>query len=275
MVYSENINENKDLSKMAPRPKLSLDQATALKAEIWNGRSNDEVAHMYGVSIQSVINIKAGRQYYDAPWPSGTQGPMPDMQHAAVANGKRFATKTDWMSGTIWDTSDDKYYQGMEAYRETMDESARDHTCDKCGHKGFKTFADQERHYEEHKREKKAEEERIRLEEYEKRQAIRDKERAEFMAANPDWKPPIKDPHPPIDFTKQDIKYSFEECQLMAPDHVLLHMAENDEYMQKAIQMGFSLWGQSYWNEGNTVLQIKQFRDRIERFENEVQGDNH
>lgn len=78
---------------MANTPALTVEEAMALKADMFDGMKNNDLQDKYGVSYQIVVGIKAGRAYRDIPWPGGSLGRMPETQAHKLREQRKYNTK--------------------------------------------------------------------------------------------------------------------------------------------------------------------------------------
>ena len=55
--------------------KLLFDEACEIKALLWNGVSQGDIARHYAISQTSVSRIRLGQAWRDARWPDGSDDP--------------------------------------------------------------------------------------------------------------------------------------------------------------------------------------------------------
>lgn len=67
---------------------LSIAEAEAIKARLWNGEMTTSLAVEYGYSQGTISNIKTGRQYGEARWPDHTMGGMPEYRRVQLMKAK-------------------------------------------------------------------------------------------------------------------------------------------------------------------------------------------
>lgn len=58
--------------------RLTIEDATDIKLRLWLCEPQHEVAAIHNVSQTTISRILHGRQWYEARWPSGEVGPMPN-----------------------------------------------------------------------------------------------------------------------------------------------------------------------------------------------------
>lgn len=72
---------------------FDLTHATALKAQLWTGKTIPALARSFRpkISAATVGHIRAGLRWAEAPWPDGSEGAMPKKRAREIEEARKQA----------------------------------------------------------------------------------------------------------------------------------------------------------------------------------------
>lgn len=70
-------------------PVLDENMARQIKARLWEGDKTVDISYELGISQALVSNVKTGRSYFDASWPDGSHGGMPEYRRLQLMKSRQ------------------------------------------------------------------------------------------------------------------------------------------------------------------------------------------
>lgn len=243
---------------MAPRPALNLEQAIQMKADIWEGMSNGDVANRHGISALTISLVRNGKAYQDTPWPDGSSGTLSEMQRDKMSRAKR----RDTVSGQAPARS--HYAPGEE--QRLLDILFEDKG------KRFISMEQARLYFLEQIRE----EDRVaKLAKYEAEKAYRASPEGQAAWAE------LQSRHPPREVTRDDIinpetndRLDWDYILEVGGDVPMVEVANegNDPALKEAIRIAFKLIGPRQWKQDHMLKLVYSIKAKIERYWEEFGG---
>lgn len=246
---------------MGRQPSLDPVEASTLKNEMFNGAEYAELMDKYGLGYQTVVNIKAGKQYRDIPWPDGSIGAMPKIQSRALKQARAFDTKMnkamDARAGGA-PSSQHNFTPEQLRHQDTLDAIFRETgmrfaNIEESGAYFLKLVRDRND-------KERAEQHQKELEAYRK-----------FREENPG---PYHSPHDSVSLPNDqcdpdaNAKLDWDYITQIAGGNIpVVNAAETDPALKLAVQIMFKLISERDWNNVNVgVKQALLVKQKIERF---------